>query len=442
LQKRILITLFFCFSSIAAAAQIDDSKANEGSVYSKFGVGLPVDYGSSSADGMGLWGVSDTESLVPGTANPAHWGYALYGKASGGLEIQNYSSEDNFGSATNSLVSLNDFQLQLPVYRGKLGVSASFSPYSRKAFETTDSGQQVIGSGSAADTLNFGTVNVGEGGINKIELGLGWKINNNIAVGYAASLLFASIDNGFTTQFASGAYQPVNTTLQTSASGFGNRFGAYLTLPSLTREDDQLNVGLAVELPVTLDGEKVQEAAFVSGDPDDPDSAIETTLASGDIKTPLGLTAGVTYQFGEQLALTTEGRYEQWSDYENELDQTVESVVFSDRMKIGGGIKYYPYFSGSDKFLSQFKYRLGASYDSGHLNINGEDVETLMLSAGLGIISPVSPALRGSFRSSVDLSFYYGIRGTTNQNLVKENIWGIKLSLNLAELFFFRPKLQ
>ncbi len=425
-----------------AIAQIDDSKANTGSIYSKFGVGMPVDYGSSGADGMGLWGVSDVESLVPGTANPAHWGYALYGKASGGIEIQNYSAEDNFGNATNSLVSINDFQLQLPVYRGKLGISGSFSPYTRKAFETSESGRRIIGSGSAADTLDFGTVNVGEGGINKIELGVGWKINNNIAVGYAASLLYVSIDNSFTTQFATGAYQPVNTTIQTSGSGFGNRFGAYLTLPSLALEDDQLNVGLAVELPVTLDGEKVQEAAFVSGDPEDPESDIEAKLASGDIKTPLGLTAGITYQAGDRLSFTTEGRYEQWSDYENELDQPVESVNFSDRLKIGGGIKYYPYVSGSDKFLSQFKYRLGATYDSGHLKIAGQNVETLMLSAGLGIISPVSPALRGTFRSSVDISFYYGIRGTKNQNLVKENIWGVKLSLNLAELFFFRPKLQ
>jgi hypothetical protein len=82
---------------------------------------------------------------------------------------------------------------------------------------------------------------------------------------------------------------------------------------------------------------------------------------------------------------------------------------------------------------------LGASYDSGNLKIKGENIKTLLFSAGLGLFSPTKVS---GFHSSIDISFYYGIRGTKSHNLVKENIFGIKLSLNLAELFFFRPKLQ
>lgn len=58
-----------------------------------------------------------------------------------------------------------------------------------------------------------------------------------------------------------------------------------------------------------------------------------------------------------------------------------------------------------------------------------------MFSFGLGILSPKS-------NSSVDISFEYGIRGTKAQDLVKEDIWGLRLSLNLAEIMFFRPKLK
>jgi len=98
-------------------------------------------------------------------------------------------------------------------------------------------------------------------------------------------------------------------------------------------------------------------------------------------------------------------------------------------------MKFYPFASGSDKFLSQFKYSVGATYDTGHLEVNGEDINTLMFSAGLGLLSPNS-------NSSIDISLEYGFRGTNSQNLVKEDIWGVNVSLNLAELFFFRPKLQ
>jgi hypothetical protein len=42
----------------------------------------------------------------------------------------------------------------------------------------------------------------------------------------------------------------------------------------------------------------------------------------------------------------------------------------------------------------------------------------------------------------MDLSLRYGYRGTTDGNLIKENIWAIGLSVNLAEIMFLRPKLQ
>lgn len=439
MRKPTLIILLLCFISTAASAQIDDSKASEGSIYSKFGMGLPVDYGSSSADGMGLWGVSYSESLVPGMANPAQWGNTVYGMASGGLKAETYHSSDNFGSATHSLVSINNFQLQLPILKGKVGVSASFTPLTEVNYEIFQSGEQILSGVGTQDTLNFRTVNVGEGGINQLEFGVGWRMHPNIAIGYAASLVSVSLDDQYTTVFDDNSYRPVNTTYQTSGSGMGNRFGAFLTFPGLALEDDLLSIGMTVRLPVNIDGERIQESTFISEDPNEGRSDIETKLGSGDITLPLGFTAGITYEPSQRLAFTTEGRYEQWSNYQNELETGSSVSTFTDRIKVGAGVKYFPFLSGSNKFLSQFKYRFGAAYDSGHLKINGESIETFKLSAGLGILSPTRIS---GFRSSVDISLYYGIRGTKSLDLVRENIWGVKLSLNLAELFFYRPKLQ
>jgi hypothetical protein len=102
---------------------------------------------------------------------------------------------------------------------------------------------------------------------------------------------------------------------------------------------------------------------------------------------------------------------------------------------MGLGVQYFPYVTGSNKFLSSFKYRAGASYDTGHLDIDGQRINTLKFAFGIGIRSPRS-------NSSIDLSFEYGIRGTETSSLAQENIWGVRLTLNLAELMFFRPKLQ
>lgn len=437
MQKRLFITLFFCFSTLLTFAQTNDgSLVDEGSVYSQFGIGVPVDYGSSAADGMGLFGVSYMEPAVPSLTNPAQWGSTFYGMATGGIGLTTFSSEDDFGSAKNSLFYVDQFQLHLPIYKNKLGVSASFAPYTRAAYQISETGTRIVGSGSAQDTLSITSINSGSGGVNRLEVGFGWNINSNIAFGYAPSLVFASIDNDFQTiiidsPLDSGTlYSPVSFTEQTSGSGFGHRFGAFFTFPSVFNEEDQLNVGATLNLPVEINAERSQEDNRISSEEDLGD----VTLAEGSIKLPLGLITGITYKPSNKLAISTEALYQQWSNYENEV-KNENNGVFTDRIKIGAGLSYFPFVSGSDKFLSGFKYRLGASYDSGHLEIGGENINTIMLSAGIGLLSPNSS-------SSVDLSFEYGFRGTKSQNLVKENIWGFKLSLNLAEIFFFRPKLQ
>ncbi len=406
--------------------------ADQGSVYSKFGLGIPIVYGSPAAEGMGLWGVSFIEPNVPGLANPAHWGSTVYAVATGGVEFTGFYSEDNFGSAQHSLLGVNQFQLVLPLYRGELGLSIGFMPYTNTSYKLVESGRDIAGQ----DTVNFVTRTFGNGGANKIQLGLGWRINDNLSVGYAASLVFASVDNIYSTFFQDrDSFQLVEYTLQTSGIGFGNRFGLYLNFPSLISENDQLSLGASFLLPVELDAERELESIVASQQENELNT--EQELASGSIQLPMGFLAGITYQPNPKLSFTAEGLYQSWSDYENTLESGVENALV-DRFKIGAGMRYLPFVTGSDKFLSSFKYRLGVSYDRGHLELKGHRIETLMFSFGLGYIAPITTLAN----SSVDISFHYGIRGTKADNLVQENIWKVKLSVNLAELFFFRPKVR
>ncbi len=432
MQKYIFLLFVLFLVNTNLYAQTDDL-VDEGSVYSKFGLGMPVDFGSPSATGMGLWGVSFSEPYMPGVANPAQWGNTVYAVATGGVELTTYYASDQFGSAQHSNLSVNHFQLLLPIYKDKLGLSASFTPYTNTSYQIFDRGTRIISNGISQDTLDFITQNFGDGGVNRLELGLGWNINSTLYVGYAASLVFASIDNSYTTVFDSNEYRPVNFTRQTSGTGFGNRAGVYLTLPSIFKPDDRLSLGASINFPVTIDAERVQQSIVVAQDSDSGPET-EDELVNGSIQLPMGILAGVTYQPIPKLSFTAEGQYQEWSDYRNTLKPGDENFL-TDRYKIGAGIRYFPFLTGSDKFLSTFKYRFGVFYDTGHLKINDTNIETLLFSVGLGYISPLT-------NSSIDLSLQYGMRGTKTQNLVKENIWRVKLSLNLAELFFFRPKIQ
>lgn len=432
MKKFVFVTLL-CFCSTVVLAQSQDEKAKSGSVYSKLGVGLPIGIGNTAANSMGLSGVSFNETYVPSLTNPAHWGNTVYGLGSGGVKLKSYGASDQSGSAQNTEFTINQFQLQLPIVRGKLGISGSFSPVTQSSFRTLRQDVKYIGEGAAQDTLAYGIENKGGGGTNRAELGFGWQITPNISVGYAASAVFMSLDDTFTAFFGDNTYQPVSYDLETSGVGFGNRFGTFIQIPELFRSDDKLGIGASVSLPVTIDAERKQTSSRGRNSVSVID---EPNLGKGDIKLPMTVRAGISYWPTRLSMFAFEGTYQGWSNYENDFKPS-ESNLFVDRYKMGLGFQYFPYITGSNKFLSYFKYRLGASYDTGHLKIRGQQINTMKLSLGIGIPSP-----RSNSNSSIDLSLEYGIRGTKSANLVKEQIWGVSLSLNLAEIMFFRPKLQ
>jgi hypothetical protein len=437
MRQGFLIVCFLFLCCATAFAQ-ESHLADEGSVYSKYGVGIPVRTGSSNAIGAGIWGVSDVEPLVPNLANPALWGYSDYGMASGGARIENFHGADRLGTARHTLFSASHFQLQVPIKKEKLGLSVSFTPYSKVSYKSTETGQKLKNPGNPSSMVTYQTETNAHGGVNRFELGVGWKINKNISIGYAASVYHASIKNDLTTTFSDKTYSPVNNLMINSGAGFGNRFGAYLTLPSIGSTKQSLNIGFTANLPVTMHGKKNQQSPFVSGNPSQSNTG-ETEIKSGDIHLPLEITSGITYKPSPYVAISAEGRYQKWSNYYNKLKSTHQNVDFKNRVKMGLGLQYFPVYLGSNKFLSHFKYRIGANYDSGYLKINGHDIKALMFTAGLGIMSPTK--VRG-FNSSIDINFFYGIMGTKSQDLVKEHVFGVRLTLNLAELFFFRPKLQ
>lgn len=431
LKKTLFIALTLIMAAAAARGQGSASKGSSGTVYSKIGFGQPADLSTSTAAGMGLFGVSFIEPQVPSISNPAQWGKTEYGIASGGFDLRSTRASDRSANTSNTLLSANHFQIQLPLLQRKLGFSAAFYPSTRSNYRLLQEGTQRVGSGSTADTLNFVSESRGSGGVSNIEMGIGWSISDRFAVGYAAKLVFASVDDNYTTTFDEDPYLGVDFTLQTSGTAMGHRFGTYLDMPGLFREEDRLSAGLAVDLPVTIEARRqADDGTLLTGTLRRETGA----LGDGTVKLPMTLTGGVSYRPNPVIAFSGEALFQNWSDARYPYSSNA-GKMYSDRFKIGAGLRYHPFETGSTTFLSYFKYRLGLSYDSGHLNIQGRDIETLKISGGMGISS-------GNSGSTIDLGFYYGLRGTESQNLVKEHIWGLRLSLNLAELMFVPERLE
>lgn len=430
----IAIVLLAVMPAGALMAQ-SDSRVSSGSFYSGIGFGYPIDLLSPYSMGMGLSGVSNYSGFSPNISNPAHWGIIRYSQGNVSASLNQFDASDQAGSVRNALFSIESFQLAFPLLRNRLGVSASFTPTVRNQFRQVDQGffNPIP---EYSNDIEYQVSTIGSGGINRFEAGFGLRLNSFLTVGYAISNHLLTTDNEIFPAFADPQYRQVQFNRQLSGNAFGHRFGLYAFKSNLIRNEDQLAFGASISLPVTIDAEQSitsfrqinNQSMLIELNENSPDRM-------GTVKLPLEINSGLTYNLSRFTNVVAELLIQRWGEAEYSFNPGQEAY-FKDRVRAGLGFQYHPYrtdqFGG---FFSNIKYSLGATYDTGHLSINGQDIETIFLNAGIGLMSQRTP-------SSIDLSFHYGFRGTESSNLVKEDIWGFKLSLNLAEFMFLRQRFQ
>jgi hypothetical protein len=412
--------------------QINTDKARNGSIYSYLGIGVPADFNSADADPMGLSGVSFYDPYVPGLANPAQWGSAVYTQASGGLLLQKFRASDPFSNATNVNLGATHFQSIFPLIKNKLGLSVSLTPITQSSFRAISDVTLDPSQNNSGGSLRYIVENRGDGGFDQFELGLGWRLNNTFSIGYAGAMVFGEVKNDLNILFDNEDYQPVVIHQTLNGRAFRQRLGLYVNNRQTFGEEDEISGGVAVTLPTTINGD-YQETTDIEVGNGLQSFPIGEGSSTGDITLPLGVDGGLAYRFSRNITLAGEFRYQQWSDYENFAKSDDDNLV--DRLKVGGGIKYLPYLKTTSTFLSRLKYFAGVSYDTGHLSIQGERIQTLLGSVGIGIPAPRT-------RSSVHLSLQYGTRGTQSADLVREQIWSLRISFNLAEMMFVQSKFQ
>ncbi|MDR9414777.1 MAG: hypothetical protein RI564_00745 [Gracilimonas sp.] len=424
------VVLVTC-SAITSYAQVEETSINNsGSFYSLFGIGFPTDHNTSRELGMGIVGVSLGGIQSNSLQNPALWGSNAFTTISTGFNLSQFQTSNGTSENVNSLLEPGYFQATVPLLKEKLAFSASMYSVTRSnyRFVTFDSSATTQN-----NTVEFGTDIRGTGGINKLELGLGWKISKNLSIGYAPSLAFISQSSSKDVFFSEAGFGNNSINSKITGTAFGHRLGALFTMRKVLSSKDRISIGATANLPINIDANKETTATkFVDG----RDQEIQLNDGeSGEIRLPMEAKAGFTYYPSNFVNFSVEGLYEQWSDYNSDFTLTGNNADMQDRLKVGFGGEYHPYRTNSGAFLSNFRYSGGVSYDSGHLEIEGEKINTLWFSAGLGIISPRSS-------STVDFGIRYGLRGTTNQDLIREKIWTFNISVNLSELMFIRRRFQ
>ncbi len=211
-----------------------------GSAYSHFGLGVPHDFRASYANGMGVHGVALHDTRVPSIANPAAWSRAIFTNVSGMFEISSYDATSLDTEYRSTQFQTGPFQVVMPITRDRLGITLSISPLTSSRFTLQNQYSLAPEENHSGNELRYVIENRGTGGINKIELGFGYRITRNFSVGYAPSLFLGNINRHQTVFFDNADYRPTNLRESTSHYGFGNRFGIYYQQRNAFRQNDRV----------------------------------------------------------------------------------------------------------------------------------------------------------------------------------------------------------
>lgn len=438
--------LVFVLLLLLTCAPVQAQSNGDGSVYSRFGLGTLTEFSSSQSEALGGGAYALRSLNYNPTSNPALWSDQVFTRLSAGGEFQRIVSTQG-GPRTSYLTSgaIEALQFSFPLYERTLGVGLTFQPYTRHNYRLQS--QETL---PVSDTLsvpyekNFR----GKGGLHTVRGGLGYRINEMLSVGASVDVVFGIIQNKRSTEFERGSFRNLTVSDETRLAGLSGTLGAHLALADVLQEDDALSVGASMSLPTTLTGTRVLTRG--EGRNLRPD-----TLESvdGEVSLPWRGRLGVVYQTSERWAFTVDGLFEPWSTFSSDFEPTGSAPFqnpFQNRFPVGGeetlidrwrlslGTEVIP--AGEDAlsgYFANIAYRLGVYTERLYVRPPNAtaNVQTYALTGGFSFPTSL-PGTR------VDLNFRAGRRGTTTDNLVRDDFYGVALHINFGERWFQKRKLR
>lgn len=438
LMPRRLVFAFALLLSLAplCAAPALAQSQNDGSIYTRFGLGTRYAFTSSQAQAMGGAGMALRSFNYVALDNPATWADQVLVRFSGGLRVDGLEASDA-SDATSRLTSgtLNSVQLGVPLYAGKLGAVASLRPYTDVNFRVDQPGTFIGLDGAEAD---FVLQYEGDGGIQELQIGLGYKPATQFSVGASVGFLFGIIEQRQRTIFPdlvnvnSPTLAASALSDQTRVFGLALNLGASVGFPKVFTEVDALGLAAAITLPVSLAGDRVTTL----GESLNRDTL--GTLQEGTIDVPLSVRGGASYVTGGRWAFAVDALYEPWSGFESDFAFPGNAIGYSDRIRVGGGLEFTP--AGrrtvNVNYFRRAAYRLGAYYDQEYAQPEaGYTLRTMAVTAGLSLPT-ILPGTR------LDTNVEVGTRGATERNLVRDTFLRFTVTANIGERWFVRRKLR
>lgn len=423
--KKIIVVLTL-FISVNNFAQI-----NSTSVYSVFGIGDRNNSATTEQLSMGGVGVTLNESHRLNLSNPA---------ANASLQFTNY---------TLALVSKNIWASQndtkensVATYISYLAMGFNIGDKAGMSFglmPNTSVGYNLISRDfDLNDELSETSIYKGEGGTSKVFIGFGYELVKGLNLGIQGDFIFGKVENSIVNQLVDDALASKYETIS-NISGF--KFNAGFQYKTEIAENLDVYIGGNFNFEnETKSIEKEYLYSVAYGSLGSPRDTILNNKNYGYLKNPLKSDVGIGFGRDNKWYAGVDYTFQKALSVENSI-YNIPILAYGDYSKIAVGGFYTPKFNSVLSYWNRITYRAGFKFENTGLMIDSnkdgldfEPIKDFGISFGVGF--PV-----GKQVSNLNFGFEYGKRGSTNENLVKENYFNFRLSISLNDRWFEKQQI-
>lgn len=411
---------------------------NVSTPYSRYGIGILSGNSSQVCSAMGGIGYAYSTDNEINLINPA----SLFG-----VDTQSFVFNIGFNMNWRNLKSKNEsshaylsditsISFAFPILN-RLKVGLSLLPVSDIKYQATDT---VLGQ------TNYAKLFEGDGGIDKFTFTLSYQIiksqKDNLAVGANCSYYFGNINRQTSLEFLCsepnnlGTYYDtigfVNSATRTgyNVSSFGFDFGAQYF--HKLQNGNVLGFGATFSPTYKLSCDKKQlfytyyRSAGITYLMD----TITNYEGDCDIKMPMSLGFGFSFERPNKIFVETDFKYQNWSDFY--FDDKTNNQGLKDCFQIGLGTEYIPDYA-SLKYVNKLAYRFGVNYNNGYIFLRDKRIDQIGISLGLGL--PIK-----KLGTRININFECGKIGTKDNSLIKETYIRLGLSVSAKDRWFVKRK--
>ena len=392
--------------------------AQGGPIYSRYGIGDQIHSSDARRLGFGSTGSAVIDRDYIDGYNPASWTNLHFTRFGISLKYlgANYSDQNNSAFHTNVIFS--GFTIGFPVQRD-LGISMAIGliPVAALSYNINEN----------KNNIHFGNYSEkfsGKGSMSKVFFGSSVKIPTNASIGatveyytgtnnYKSSLEFLETSD-FTDVFYETRYK---------YSGLGSTIS--LITGNIIEFFNESDTELRLSVMANFTSDLVTDTSLATNT-----SLGELVPNEGETTTilPTKYTLGASFAWNKKFLLLFDFLFQPWSDYQfnGNYDPNLK-----DLMRYSLGFEYKNRTIGMHaSTFEQMSFRTGVSYEETQYTFDGININTLAVHGGVTI--PFGDI------NLIDLSISAGVRGTTDNNLVKEEFISGAFTLTLGELWFVR----